>query len=114
MIIISHDLSMIAEVCNKVAVMYAGKIVEQGDIRNIYKEAVHPYTQKLVTAFPSVVGEKRELSSIHGFPPDLLQPPPGCRFHPRCEYAMDICKEKEPPIVDIGHNHLAACHLVGR
>jgi len=114
MIVISHDLSMIAEVCNNVAVMYAGKIVEQGDIVNIYKESLHPYTKKLVTAFPSILGRKTELSSIHGFPPDLLEPPPGCRFHPRCDYTMDICREKEPTTVDVGHDHRVACHLVGR
>jgi peptide/nickel transport system ATP-binding protein len=114
MIIISHDLSMIAETCNKIAVMYAGKIVEEGDIVTVYKEPLHPYTQKLVAAFPSILGRKTELSSIHGFPPDLLQPPPGCRFHPRCPYAQEICKEKEPTAIDVGNNHYVACHLVGR
>jgi peptide/nickel transport system ATP-binding protein len=114
MIIISHDLSMIAETCNKIAVMYAGKIVEEGDIVTVYKEPLHPYTQKLVAAFPSILGRKTELSSIHGFPPDLLQPPPGCRFHPRCNYAIEICKEKEPIAIDVGNNHYVACHLVER
>jgi peptide/nickel transport system ATP-binding protein len=112
MILISHDLSMIAETCNKVAIMYAGKIVEQGDIASIYKEPLHPYTQKLVSAFPSIIGPKKELSSIHGFPPDLLNPPPGCRFHPRCNYAMEICRKVEPATVFIGNkNHGVACHL---
>ncbi|MEM2111403.1 MAG: ABC transporter ATP-binding protein [Candidatus Bathyarchaeia archaeon] len=114
MIVISHDLSMIAEVCNKIAIMYAGKIVELGDTVPIYKEPLHPYTQKLISAFPSVLGEKRELSSIHGFPPDLLNPPSGCRFHPRCEYAMPICQKEEPPTVTAGKEHYVACHLVGR
>lgn len=113
MILISHDLSMIAETCNRVAIMYAGKIVEQGSVTSIYKEPLHPYTQKLVTAFPSIIGPKKELSSIHGFPPDLLNPPSGCRFHPRCNYAMEICKKVEPPTVFIGNkNHGVACHLI--
>jgi len=113
MILISHDLSMLAETCNRVAIMYAGKIVEQGDTASIYKEPLHPYTQKLVTAFPSIIGPKKELSSIHGFPPDLLNPPPACRFHPRCNYAMEICRKVEPPIVFIGpKNHSVACHLI--
>jgi len=113
MILISHDLSMIAETCNRVAIMYAGKIVEQGDVAPIYKEPLHPYTQKLVSAFPSIIGPKTELSTIHGFPPDLLNPPPGCRFHPRCEYAMEICRKAEPAAVFVGNkNHAVACHLI--
>jgi peptide/nickel transport system ATP-binding protein len=114
MIIISHDLSLIAETCNKIAVMYAGKIVEYGDVVNIYKEPQHPYTQKLITAFPSVLGPKAELSSIPGFPPDLLKPPPGCRFHPRCPYSMDICQKSEPELIEIGkQKQYVACHLHG-
>lgn len=115
MIVISHDLSMIAEICNKIAIMYAGKIVEYGDVVPIYKEAEHPYTRKLITAFPSVLGPKTELSSIHGFPPDLLLPPPGCRFHPRCAYAMDICKTTEPKLIETSRKgHYVACHLHGK
>lgn len=114
MILISHDLSMIAETCNRVAIMYAGKIVEQGDVASIYKEPLHPYTQKLVSAFPSIIGPKKELASIHGFPPDLLNPPQGCRFHPRCDYAMEICRREEPATIFIGNkNHGVACHLIG-
>lgn len=113
MILISHDLSMIAEICTKAAIMYAGKIVESGDIISIYKKPLHPYTQRLIAAFPSILGEKMELSSIHGFPPDLLDPPSGCRFHPRCEYAMDICRKKDPVTVKAGQGkHYVACHLV--
>ena len=114
MIMISHDLSMIAETCNEIAIMYAGKIMEYGDIVSLYKKPLHPYTTKLITAFPSVIGSKRELSTIHGFPPDLLKPPSGCRFHPRCPYAMDICKKKEPHSVIVdGKSHSVACHLIG-
>jgi peptide/nickel transport system ATP-binding protein len=115
MIVISHDLSMIAEICDKIAIMYAGKIVEHGDVVSVYKEAEHPYTEKLITAFPSVLGPKTELSSIHGFPPDLLIPPSGCRFHPRCPYTMEICKTSEPKLIETGRKgHYVACHLYGR
>jgi peptide/nickel transport system ATP-binding protein len=115
LILISHDLSMIADSCNKVAIMYAGKIAEYGESARLYKEPLHPYTQKLIGAFPSILGAKKELESIPGFPPDLLNPPPGCRFHPRCVYAMDICRRKEPEVVEAdGSNHIVACHLVGK
>jgi peptide/nickel transport system ATP-binding protein len=114
MILITHDLSLISEVCNKVVIMYAGKIVEQGDIISIFKEPLHPYTQKLIGAFPSVLGPKEELTGISGFPPDLLNPPPGCRFHPRCSYAMPICKKEEPITLNAsGKEHKVACHLIG-
>ncbi|MEM3629428.1 MAG: ABC transporter ATP-binding protein, partial [Candidatus Bathyarchaeia archaeon] len=112
-IFVTHDLSLIAETCNKVAIMYAGKIVEKGDVVTVYKEPLHPYTQKLLAAFPSILGRKTELVSIPGFPPDLLQPPPGCRFHPRCPYAMEVCKREEPQPVTIGGRSVA-CHLVER
>jgi len=112
-ILISHDLSLIAEVCNKASIMYAGKIAEQGDIVHIYKEPLHPYTIKLIAAFPSVLGRRTELSSIHGFPPDLLDPPSGCRFHPRCDYAMEICRKEEPPLLAASADHYVACWLVG-
>ena len=114
MLLISHDLSMIAETCDKIAIMYAGKIVEYGDITRIFKKPLHPYTQKLISAFPSVLGAKTELSSIHGFPPDLLKPPPGCRFHPRCPNATEICRKKEPPLLKTEKNRYVACHLYGR
>jgi len=114
MMFISHDLSMLAKVCNKIAIMYAGKIVEYGDVVSIFKEPLHPYTEKLIGAFPSILGQKRKLSSIHGFPPDLLDPPPGCRFHARCQYAMDICRTTEPKMTDAqGIEHFVACHLKG-
>ncbi len=111
-ILITHDLSMITETCNKLAIMYAGKIAEYGDLAALYKEPLHPYTQRLLKAFPSVVGPKSELTSIPGFPPDLLHPPKGCRFHPRCTKAMEICRKKEPAFqkMDSKGRHIA-CHL---
>ena len=113
MLVISHDLSMIAEVCDKLAIMYAGKIVEEGDIVKIYKESLHPYTERLIGAFPSIRNPEKTLTEIPGFPPDLLNPPSGCRFHPRCPHAMDICKKEEPETIEVEKGHKVACHLVG-
>jgi peptide/nickel transport system ATP-binding protein len=112
MIMISHDLSIIAETCQKAAVMYGGKIVEYADINSVFKEPLHPYTQGLMGAFPGIKAQKTRLVSIPGSPPDLLFPPPACRFHPRCQYAMDICRSQEPGLVDIGNKHYVACHLI--
>lgn len=112
MIMISHDLSIVAETCQKTAIMYGGKIVEYSDVRTVFKEPLHPYTQGLMGAFPGIKAARTRMVSIPGSPPDLLYPPTACRFHPRCQYAMDICKRKEPELVDIGKAHRVACHLV--
>jgi len=111
-IMIAHDLSMIAEICQKISIMYAGYLVEYGDIVKIFKNPLHPYTVDLIESFPSIKAEKQEMTSIPGFPPDLLNPPSGCRFHPRCKYAMDICRKETPRLLEISKNHFAACHLV--
>ncbi|MDH5634418.1 MAG: ABC transporter ATP-binding protein [Candidatus Bathyarchaeota archaeon] len=113
-IMISHDLSLIAEVCQKLAIMYAGYIVEYGDIVKIFGEPVHPYTVDLIESFPSIKAEKQEMVSIPGFPPDLLNPPSGCRFNPRCKYAMDVCKKEVPKLLETSKNHYVSCHLVKR
>lgn len=113
MILITHDLSIIAETCGKVAIMYAGKIAEYGDIMHIFKDPLHPYTQGLLGAFPSIRSARTHMSSIPGFPPDLLDPPSGCRFNPRCQYAMEICKKKEPVLLEEpGKGRYVACHLI--
>jgi len=113
MILITHDLSIITELCEKGVIMYAGKIVEQGDLSSIFEKPLHPYTQGLISAFPRIKAAKRRMTSIPGTPPDLLDPPSGCRFHPRCPYVMDICKEKEPITIKIDtEEHYAACHLI--
>jgi len=112
MILITHDLSIITELCEKGAIMYAGKIVEQGDLSSIFEGPLHPYTQGLINAFPSIKASKRRMTSIPGTPPDLLDPPSGCRFYPRCPYVMDICKEKEPITIRKNKEHYVACHLV--
>jgi len=111
MMLITHDLSIIAETCNKVAIMYAGKIVEYADTKRIFREPQHPYTRGLINAFPSIRGPKRKLISIPGTPPDLLNPPSGCKFHPRCPYTNDKCKKIEPELKDIGERHYVACHM---
>ena len=108
MIYISHDMAVIAEVSDVVGVMYAGRIVEFGDTEGLFQNPIHPYTRALMSAFPSVTGEKRELTTLQGEPPNLLDPPPGCRFHPRCPYATDECMRQEPPIVRRG-KRWAAC-----
>lgn len=113
MIIITHDLSIISETCDRIAVMYAGNIVEIGTVRDVVKNSKHPYTQKLIAAFPNIYGEKKLIESIPGTPPNLLNPPSGCRFHLRCSEAMDVCKTKVPKSIDFGNDHLVACHLYG-
>jgi peptide/nickel transport system ATP-binding protein len=112
MIMVSHDLSIIAETCQKTAVMYGGKIVEYSNVNTIFKEPSHPYTKGLIGAFPGIKAARTRMTSIPGSPPDLLYPPPACRFHPRCQYAMDICRKVEPEITDIGKKHYVSCHLV--
>ena len=114
MILITHDLSIIAEVCEKTTIMYAGKIVEHGSSVNIFKRPLHPYTSGLIAAFPNIKGPRTRVTSIPGIPPDLLHPPSGCRFHPRCKYAMDICKKKEPIEVEVEKDHYVSCHLITR
>jgi peptide/nickel transport system ATP-binding protein len=112
MLVISHDLSILAETCEKIAIMYAGRIVEYGDAESVFKEPLHPYTQGLLKAFPSIKGERTRLTSIPGQPPDLLRPPPACRFNPRCPYVMDVCKKVDPPLEKSGRgDHFVACHL---
>ncbi|MFQ5793483.1 MAG: ABC transporter ATP-binding protein [Candidatus Bipolaricaulia bacterium] len=109
MIYISHDIAVIAEVCDWIGVMYAGKLVEFGDTVSIFENSVHPYTQALISAFPSVRGEKHELKTIPGEPPDLIAPPAGCRFHPRCSYATEICKQQVPAFEPQQDDQQAAC-----
>ena len=109
-VFISHDLSVVAETCDRVAVMYAGKIMEQADTVSLYQRPMHPYGQALIGAYPSLKGEKRKLKSIPGTPPRLIHPPQGCRFQPRCAQAMEICRKDEPAVVE-AQGHTVACHL---
>ena len=111
LIIISHDVSTVAKVADRICVMYAGQIVEESSSRDVFYRTLHPYTQGLLGAFPSVTGEKRRLEAIPGSPPSLLTPPSGCRFHPRCKYAQDICTTTAPPYVIPEPQHRALCHF---
>ena len=108
MIYISHDMAVIAEVSDVMGVMYAGKVVEFGNSFEVFNSPIHPYTQALMSAFPSVSGEKRELTILDGEAPNLLDPPGGCRFHPRCPYATEECSTTVPPEVRVG-DHWAHC-----
>jgi len=112
MIIITHDLSIISEICDKVAVMYAGNIVEVGYIKDIIENYKHPYTEKLIKAFPNIYGDKRMVESIPGAPPNLLNPPKGCRFHPRCHKCIGVCKTVAPEYTVFDGGHFVACHVV--
>ncbi len=109
MIYISHDVAVIAEVSERVGVMYAGQMAEMASTEAIFHRPIHPYTIGLMSAFPSIVGEKTELVTLPGEPPDLLDPPPGCRFHPRCPYATSICMKEVPEFKDYGGGHYVAC-----
>ncbi len=108
MIYITHDIAVVAEVTDRIGVMYAGKLVELGSTADVFERPIHPYTKALLSVFPSIRGEKRPLTTLGGEPPNLVDPPTGCRFHPRCPYATAICQQEEPPIV-VRDGHWAAC-----
>jgi peptide/nickel transport system ATP-binding protein len=111
MILITHNLGVVAETANRVYVMYAGKIVEEGVCETIFYSSTHPYTQLLLRAVPNPLKKVEKLESIPGTVPSLINPPPGCRFHPRCPFAMDICRKEEPPKIKIGNDHYVFCWL---
>ena len=108
---ITHDLALAAERSDRIAVMYAGKLVEEGPVEELVEKPLHPYTQGLLRSVPDLWGPKK-IESIPGYPPDLRSPPPGCRFHPRCRIADDTCKRQEPVLNCIGE-HCVACHKAG-
>jgi peptide/nickel transport system ATP-binding protein len=110
-LLITHDLGVIAEVADRVCVMYAGNIVEIGPVRSVFKGPLHPYTQGLLASIPRMDDPNKKLESIPGSVPNLIYPPTGCRFHPRCPQAMPICKEVRPPMTVEGTGHVVACHL---
>ena len=111
-IFITHNLGVVAEICDKVSVMYAGKMVEQGPVDDIFYEPAHPYTKGLLRSMPRVDAESYErLIPIEGTPVDMLNPPEGCPFAPRCEHCMKICLKKMPPYVEVGEKHRSACWL---
>ncbi|HVL54401.1 MAG TPA: ABC transporter ATP-binding protein [Vitreimonas sp.] len=111
LLLITHDLSVIAETCDRVLVMYAGMVMEEGPVRRVFIAPRHPYTQKLLSAFPNIRADRRTLEVIPGQPPDLRDPPPGCPFAPRCPAAMAVCSEVMPPEVRFDDGVRVACHL---
>jgi oligopeptide/dipeptide ABC transporter ATP-binding protein len=113
LIFVTHDLGIVAKMCDKVAVMYAGKIVEQGTVRDIYNHPRHPYTEGLLTSVPKL-GSKAALATIPGQPPDLANLPPGCAFAPRCSYALERCRTEEPVEVTVTPGHTSRCWLPGQ
>jgi peptide/nickel transport system ATP-binding protein len=113
-VLITHNLGIVAEMAQRVYVMYAGKIVEEAETEELFYGAEHPYTKLLLRSVPNPARRVEKLESIPGVVPSLINPPPGCRFHPRCPYAMDICRTEEPPLVSVGRNHRVACWLVER
>jgi oligopeptide/dipeptide ABC transporter ATP-binding protein len=108
--LITHNLGLIAEMCDRVGVMYAGYIVEMGTTEVIFDNPDHPYTRGLMKAIPKLTEDRNTLEIIPGNVPNLITPPSGCRFHPRCKYAIDTCKENPPPIIEQEKNHYVACH----
>ena len=108
MIYISHDIGVVAEIADVTGVMYAGRLVEMGDTAEVFRRPIHPYTAALTAAHLRATGEKQELVAIQGEPPDLIEPPKGCRFHPRCPAATEVCGREEPPVVS-RNGHWARC-----
>jgi len=110
-ILITHDLSVVAELTDRIVVMYAGKIAEVADATTLYGEPLHPYTQGLLASIPNILAKSMDLQSIPGMPPDLVNPPSGCRFHPRCPRVMEVCSQKEPEPFQVNSNHTVHCWL---
>ena len=108
-IFITHDLSLLVEISDKLAIMYAGRFREYGPARELFDGPRHPYTRGLMNSFPTLTGELRRMDGIEGRAPDLLSPPPGCRFAPRCPLSAPVCLAEDPPLVDSGDGRLCAC-----
>lgn len=113
---ISHDISVVGYISDRIGVMYLGKIVEEISAEKIWENSMHPYTQSLISAvpIPSLEARKKKRIVLRGEVPSPVNPPSGCKFHPRCPYAMDICKHKEPKIIEVENNHFVACHHVAK
>ncbi|WP_026973631.1 ABC transporter ATP-binding protein [Alicyclobacillus contaminans] len=111
LLLITHDLGVVAEMCERVIVMYAGKVVEEGDVRSVFRNPQHPYTSGLLNSIPKLIGERERLQPIRGNVPSLANMPPGCRFAPRCPHAKDICHTNHPSLLDVEAGHKVSCWM---
>jgi oligopeptide transport system ATP-binding protein len=111
LILITHDLGVVADVADRIAVMYAGRIVEQADVHDLYARPGHPYSKGLLDSIPRLDQKGEVLAAIGGLPPNLTRIPPGCPFNPRCLYVQDVCRHDPPPLREVGHHRYAACHF---
>lgn len=111
LILITHDLGVVADVADRIAVMYAGRIVEQAPVHDIYKAPAHPYTRGLLDSIPRLDQKGQELYAIKGLPPNLMHIPPGCAFNPRCPMARDLCRTDVPPLYEVADGRSSACHF---
>ncbi|MFF8591071.1 ABC transporter ATP-binding protein [Streptomyces sp. NPDC015220] len=111
LILITHDLGVVADVADRIAVMYAGRIVETAPVHELYKRPAHPYTKGLLESIPRLDHKGRELYAIKGLPPSLMRVPPGCAFHPRCPMARDVCRTDVPPLYEVARDRASACHF---
>jgi oligopeptide/dipeptide ABC transporter ATP-binding protein len=115
MMLITHNMALVASLCQRVVVMYAGRVVEEGPVEQIFSHPQHPYTWSLLRSVPRVdEARKDRLVSIRGLPPDLSNPPPGCKFHPRCPFVIERCKVDEPPLEEVDVNQVARCWVLMR
>jgi oligopeptide/dipeptide ABC transporter ATP-binding protein len=112
MILITHDLSVVAETCDRAVVMYAGQLAETGTVADLHARPLHPYSVRLQGSVPDIHGPRRLPMGIPGQPPSAAEPPPGCRFHPRCDHAMAVCTSDHPAARSFGAAHRVACHAV--
>jgi peptide/nickel transport system ATP-binding protein len=110
-LLVTHDMAVHANVADRVMIMYAGRIAEEAPTESIFNAPLHPYTQHLIHSLP-MIGERSTKASLRGAPPNLANPPSGCRFHERCPQVMDVCRTKVPDLVPVRENHRVACHLV--
>lgn len=111
LLLITHNMGLVAEMCDRVGVMYAGRIVEEAPVEEVFENPLHPYTQALLKSVPNPLRDIERLESIPGTVPNLINPPSGCRFHPRCPKVMDVCKRQRPPDIRVGQGHRVACWL---
>lgn len=112
-LLITHNLGVVARTCERVAVMYSGRVIEESPVRELFKNPKHPYTQGLIAAVPQKETGRGGLIGIPGMIPNLIDPPQGCRFHPRCDHVMDVCRERVPNESPVGENHVTSCFLYG-